>query len=98
MVAHSVRDPRKEPTGGTEQFSAEDRSLRARAAAHLLHAAHDSVEVTEPARRAFRKSFEDRVDPDHVLSEEERHRRAQHALTAHMLQLARKSAQTRRRS
>lgn len=41
--------------------------------------------------------FEDEVDPDHVLSEAERRRRAEHARKAYFTRLALKSTQARRR-
>jgi hypothetical protein len=41
--------------------------------------------------------FYKEVDPDGVLPEAERHKRAQHAMRAHMLTLAAKSSRYRRR-
>jgi hypothetical protein len=61
-----------------------------------LHAAYDSRELTEPARKAFLQQFEDQVDPDNVLPEGERKRRAQHARQAHFTRLALLSAKARR--
>jgi hypothetical protein len=46
---------------------------------------------TKPARQAFIKRFEREVDPDGILPSDERRRRAQHALRAHMLRLAKRS-------
>ncbi len=74
-----------------------ERSLRGRAAAHQLHATHDSRELTAPARAAFLARFEREVDPDGVLPEPERLRRAEHARKAHFLGLALKSARARRK-
>lgn len=74
-----------------------ERTMRARLAAHVLHASVDSREHTEPARRAFMARFEDQVDPDRVLSAAERARRAEHAKKAYFTRLALKSAQARRR-
>lgn len=71
--------------------------MRARLAAHVLHASVDSREHTEPARRTFMARFEDQVDPDRVLSPAERARRAEHAKKAYFTRLALKSAQARRR-
>lgn len=79
-------------------LSPSDRSIRARCGAHALHSQHDSREVTAPARAGFMRRFEDEVDPDRVLSESERARRAQHAMKAHMARLALKSAQARRKN
>ncbi len=73
-----------------------DRSLRARAAAHTLRSKYDSREITAPARKAFLTRFEHDVDPEGLLSPEERQRRAQHALKAHMQRLALASARARK--
>ncbi|MGQ0832276.1 MAG: hypothetical protein ACT4OV_11410 [Microthrixaceae bacterium] len=74
-----------------------ERSLRARMAAHHLHAQRDPRETTAPARSAFLKSFMTKVDPDGVLPVEERERRANSALRAHMARLSLKSAEARLR-
>jgi hypothetical protein len=75
----------------------EQRSLRARLAAHTLHAKVDSREHTASARRAFLDRFEREVDPDGVLPEAERKRRAEHARKAYFAALALKSSQARAR-
>ncbi|MDQ3574976.1 MAG: hypothetical protein M3404_08670 [Actinomycetota bacterium] len=75
-----------------------ERVLRARLAAHASWAnTHDPTARTAPGRAAALARFEDEVDPDHVLPEEERRRRAQHAMRAHMTRLALRSARARRR-
>lgn len=75
-----------------------DRSLRARLAAHSLHASIlDPAAHTAPARKAFLGRFEREVDPDGQLEPELRARRAEHARKAYFLGLALKSAQSRRR-
>jgi hypothetical protein len=74
-----------------------ERTMRARLAAHVLHASVDSRQHTEPARQAFMARFEDQVDPDRVLSPIERARRAEHAKKAYFTRLALKSAQARRK-
>jgi len=74
-----------------------ERSLRARIGAHTLHATHDSKQLTAPGRKAFLDRFETQVDPERVLSPEERAERAHHALQAHMARLALRSAQARRK-
>lgn len=79
-------------------LSPSERTLRARLAAHTLHAKVDPTEHTEPARRAFLERFEDEVDPDRVLSPTERQRRADHARKAYFTRLALKSAQARRKA
>lgn len=78
------------------------RALRARiAAAHRWAQTDDRCAATEPARRGLRARFERAVDPDHVLSNEERTRRAEHLMRAHMLKMsliaARRRQQRRRR-
>ncbi len=72
------------------------RALRARLAAHALHAkVADPAAHTAPARRAFLDRFEREVDPDNVLSQAERARRAAHARKAYFSRLALASAQVR---
>lgn len=75
-----------------------ERTLRARLAAHAMHARNDSRETTKAARAAFAARFEQEVDPDGILPEAERLRRADHARKAHYTRMALKSAQARRRS
>ena len=74
----------------------DDRVLRARMAAHLLHAQiSDEAEHTAPARAAFLSRFEREVDPDGLLDPEERARRAEHAKKAYFLRLALASRKAR---
>lgn len=80
-----------------EPLTPEQRSLRARIAAHKLHATHDSREITAPARQAFDQRFEDEVDPDRVLPEAERRRRVEQARKAYFTQLALASSKARRK-
>jgi hypothetical protein len=61
----------------------EQRSLRGRIGAYSLHANYDSPATTEPARRAFLSRSEREVDPDAVLPENERLRRAEYARKAY---------------
>lgn len=76
----------------------EDRSLRARLAAHSLHArVADPQAHTAPARAAFLDRFSRQVDPDGLLPAADRARRAEHARKAYFLSLARKSAEARRK-
>ncbi len=72
------------------------RSLRARIGAHSLHASHDPQKITAPARAAFLARFEEQVDPEHLLPEGERKRRAEHARKAHFTRLALASSKARR--
>lgn len=80
----------------SEDRAIADRRVRARAAAYAQHAKHDTRTTTAVARRAFLDRFEAQVDPERVLSEDERHRRAEAAKKAHFLLLALKSARARR--
>lgn len=75
----------------------QERRLRAQCAAHAQHAAHSPLVTTQAGRASFLANFEKRVDPDGQLDPTERARRAQHALKAHMLGLALKSAKARRK-
>lgn len=78
-------------------LSPSERSLRARLAAHSLHAQQDSRKLTANARSAFLQRFIDEVDPERVLSEPERLRRAGHARSAYFAQLAFASSKARRK-
>ena len=49
------------------RMTAEQRELRARLAAHAMHARNDSRVVSGNARRAFLERFEREVDPDGTL-------------------------------
>ena len=71
---------------------------RARIAAHAMHSKHDSRETTQAGRKAFLSRFEDEVDPDRLLPEAERLRRAEHARKAYFARLALQSAKARRRA
>lgn len=93
-----------EPYGGMDEELAttnrtdRERTLAARIAAHASWAATPDREVrTRPARVAFLARFERQVDPDDLLSPEERHLRAESARRAYFQGLALKSARTRRR-
>lgn len=74
----------------------DNRQLRARIAAHAMHAQHDGRRVTRSARKAFLDRFEREVDPDELLSPQERARRADQARRSYFSALALKSAQARR--
>ena len=78
------------------RLSPEQRILRARVAAHVMHARHNTEVVSRPGREAFLDRFDREVDPDGVLPVKERRRRAEHAKRAHMTKLALRSARNRR--
>ena len=79
-----------------ERNAASFLSLRGRIGAAVLHSQRDSRELTVNARAAFEKTFLDAVDPERLLPEEERNRRAAHARTAYFSRLAMASAKARR--
>ena len=74
------------------------RILRAKVAAHRSWAnTEDRAKRTAPARTAMMARFEKEVDSDGTLPPGERAKRAESAKKAWFLQLAAKSAATRRR-
>lgn len=79
--------------------TASERSMRATLASYTSWAnTADPVARTEPARQTFIESFASQVDPDGTLPPAERARRAEAAHKAHMMRLALRSAQSRRRA
>jgi hypothetical protein len=56
----------------------------------------DRSACTRPAHQAFLSRFEKEVDPDGTLPPAERQQRAEHAMRAYMLRLAKRSAAARR--
>jgi hypothetical protein len=83
-----------------QPLTPEQRSLRARIAAHTKHSLYDPVESTSKARSASPGSdayWERQVDPDGVLPELERKRRGTSAKKAHFSRLAMASAKARRK-
>jgi hypothetical protein len=77
--------------------SPEERRLIARMGG-FARAAKYGPEVTKPARKAFIERFVDEVDPDRVLPEDERNRRARAALQVHMTRLNLASVKARRKA
>lgn len=69
------------------------RTLRARVAAHALHAQGGTS--TLAATSAFLARFEAQVDPEGKLTPTERHQRARHARKAYMGRLALASSRAR---
>jgi len=79
--------------------SQHDRALIARiAAAERWARTTDRAAATAPARQGLAAKFEREADPDGVLPADERARRGDLLMRAHMLRMARRSAQARRRS
>lgn len=89
----SARPCRRDRPAG---LTPEQRALRARIAAHSLHARYDSRDLTAPARHAFLARFERDVDPEGVLPDRERMRRAESARKAYFARLALRSSSARR--
>lgn len=74
----------------------EQRSLRARLAAHVSWAnTTDRAARTAAARQAALDRFKRQVDPDYVLSPAERAERAASARKAHFMRMALLSAKAR---
>ncbi|HEX2923375.1 MAG TPA: hypothetical protein VHS28_05035 [Chloroflexota bacterium] len=78
-------------------LSPSERILRSRLGAYSLHAKYDSKQLTEKGREAFMTRFEREVDPEGVLPQKERQRRAEHARKAYFTSLALKSVKNRRK-
>ena len=68
--------------------STSKRAQIARIGGYALRASRDPMEYTAKARTAFLAGFERKVDPDGLLSPEERQQRAVALRKAHMLGLA----------
>jgi hypothetical protein len=83
-----------EPRRGSS-LTPEQRSLRARLAAHTLHSKRDRRQTTLKARESFLERFENEVDPDRVLPPAERARRAESAKSAYFMKLAFRSSRAR---
>jgi hypothetical protein len=73
----------------------EQRSLRGRVGAFVMHSRNDSRATSAPGRAAFLARFERMVDPDGSLPSAERERRADSARRAYMTRLALASSQAR---
>jgi hypothetical protein len=73
-----------------------ERSLRARLAAHTLHARCEARQTTAAARTGFLARFEREVDPDSALDPIERRRRAEHARRAYFIRLSLAAVQAKR--
>jgi hypothetical protein len=80
-----------------DSLNPSERSLRARIAAHTRWSRSDPVAGTAAARAAFLDRFEREVDPDGLLSNAERARRAASLRKAYFTRLALKSARSRAR-
>jgi hypothetical protein len=72
------------------------RVLRAKLAAYAMHAAHPIEATTRAGLTAAEARWINQVDPDRVLPEAERNRRARAARKSYFLSLAFRSAQVRK--
>ena len=72
-------------------------TLRGRIGGLALAASRNPKEYTVPAREAFMRRFEAQVDPEKVLPEPERLRRAEAARRLYFTRLALRSVKARRR-
>lgn len=100
-TAHPLQPARAptRPAPADDLRSPHDRALVARiAAAERWARTADRAAATAPARRGLAARFEREADPDGVLGPEERARRADLLMRAHMLRMARRSARARRRT
>ncbi len=79
-----------------DRLTPAERSLRGRMGAYVVHARDDPHQTTAPARATFMKRFLDEVDPDRVLPEPERLRRAASARKAYFTRLAFLASRRRR--
>jgi hypothetical protein len=79
-----------------DRLTPAERSLRGRMGAYVVHARYDPRQTTAPARAAFLKRFVDEVDPDRVLPEPERLRRAAAARKGYFTRLAFLASRRRR--
>jgi hypothetical protein len=73
------------------------RQLAGRIGAYLMHSRNDTRSTTAAGRAAFLARFEEQVDPDRQLPEDERARRAIAVRKAYFSRLALQSAEARRR-
>jgi hypothetical protein len=73
-------------------------ALRGRIGAHVTHSRHDPRYLTAAEHETFLAKFERQVDPNGVLSDAERLRRAPHARQAYFTRLALRSAAVRRKA
>ena|SRR6266545_247834 len=79
-----------------QPMSPSERALRARTAAHAMHAKHGLEQTTAKGRAAFLATFEEQVDPTGALPADERRRRAKQLRKAYFARLALASAKARR--
>ncbi|WP_202948527.1 hypothetical protein [Nitrolancea hollandica] len=84
------------PTKRIFELDPVEMAQRGRIGAYVTHSRHDPRETTAKARETFLARFEREVDPEGVLPEAERLRRAEAARKAYFSRLAYQSAKARR--
>jgi hypothetical protein len=83
---------------GVEQHEKNPRlAAYGRLGAAVMHSRNDSRLTTSAARAVFNARFEREVDPDGLLPESERRRRAEHARRAYYQRMSMASARARAR-
>lgn len=84
--------------GASTNLSPEERKLRAKIAGNESWAkTKNRTKRTQRARDTFRESFQDVVDPEHLLDPVERAKAGEAGYRAHMARLAFKSSKARRK-
>jgi hypothetical protein len=83
-------------SSGPASSSPAERSLRARLAAHTLHARREAHQTTAIARAGFLARFEREVDPGSALDPTERRRRAEHTRRAYFIRLSLAAVEAKR--
>lgn len=80
-------------------LSPQERSLRARLAAHTLHARYSAHDLTAPAREAARTALDRRLSEEFEIdvSSPDGAKRLEHARRAYFARLALRSASARRK-
>lgn len=78
------------------EYDTDEMARRGRLGAAKLHSTRNPRETTAKAREAFQLRFEDEVDPERSLPEDERARRVDLARKAYYSRLSRKGAEARR--
>jgi hypothetical protein len=91
-----MRDQRSASALSVHDVSPSERTLRARLAAHMLHARRDPRHTTANGRAAFLARFEREVDPDGTLDPAECRRRAEQARRAYFTRLSLAAIQAKR--
>lgn len=84
------------PNEPRKSYDSAEMARRGRLGAWTTHSLHDPRETTQNARDAFLRRFERAVDPDGVLSADERMRRAEAAKKLYFTRLAYRSTEKRR--